>query len=335
MPRLPRRRRPRWPLAVVGSVLLVFVFAGFVYYNPFWLVDRGVNAYLRAHSVLDRHVEVDGNRIHYLEARPSATGPEKPIVLVHGLGARATDWAPMIPKLAKAGYHVYALDLLGYGASPKPADGDFSLTGEERVLTGFMRQLGVPKADVAGWSMGGWISMLFTLDHPEMVRRLLLFDSAGLYFDPDFSGSLFAPSDRAGLERLIARIEPDKPFLKVPGFAVSGMVRRLQANRWIIERSYRSMVSGREVLDFRLSQLQHPVLIVWGTEDKLTPFDQAARLHELMPQSALLGFRGCGHLAAAECARAIIPPMLSFLAAEPPPPPSATVLEGDPRLFQR
>ncbi len=322
--------RKIWLWIAGGVVLLVIASAGYLYHNPFWLIDRSVSTFLRVHGVKSRYAQVNGHRIHYLEAAPVAPGAARPVVLVHGLGARAGDWAPLLPVLAAHGYHVYALDLLGYGDSDKPADGDFSLRGELAVVTGFMEALQIDKADVGGWSMGGWISMLLALEHPDAVRRLMLFDSAGLYFNPDFDSSLFSPSDRAGLERLVARLEPDKPILSLPSFAVHGLVRRMQENRWIVDRSFRSMVSGREVLDFRVSGLAQPVLIVWGTEDKLTPFSQAERLHHLMPQSVLAGFSGCGHLAAAECADQITPVVLRFLSAEQAMPASTMTLRGRP-----
>ncbi len=324
---IPHRRR-RWVSSAVVCVVLLCVAAALLYQNPFWIIDRSVQVYLRAHRVEDRYSSVDGFRLHYLEAEPATPGPERPIVLIHGLGARASDWAPLIPELTRNGYHVYALDLLGYGASPKPADGDFSLPGEEQLVIDFMGAMHLRQADVAGWSMGGWLGMLLALDHPDRVRRLLLFDSAGLYFDPDFDGSLFTPGDRAGLERLLARIEPDRPNIRIPGWAVHGMLRRMQGSRWVIERSFRSMISGRSVVDFRLPHLKQPVLLVWGTEDKLTPFAQAERLHTLLPQSVLYGFRGCGHLAAAECSAAIAPVVVRFLNAEPPEAPQAVVQDG-------
>ena len=326
MTKFLKRRRRVWPRVLLGLFVLVLCLAAAVYYNPFWLIDHGVKAYLKGHGVQDSYVDVSGNQIHYLEAKPLGGGPEKPILLVHGLGARATDWAPLIPGMVSHGYHVYALDLLGYGESDKPRDGDFSLSGEEHVVEGFMQKMHLQKADVAGWSMGGWISMMFTLDHPEQVRRLLLYDSAGLYFDPDFNASLFAPNDKAGLQKLIARIEPDKPLIQVPAFAASGMLRRMQASRWIVQSSFRSMISGRHVLDFRVSQITQPVLIVWGTEDKLTPWDQAQKLHQSMPQSMLFGFAGCGHLAAAECAKQVLPVTLHFLDAEPPLPAAQVIV---------
>ncbi len=324
------RPRPRWLLVLLALLLAVVCAGGFVLWNPFWLLDRSVHLYLEQHGVLDGYVLVDGNRIHYLEAKQQAGGPERTVVLVHGLGARANDWAPMIPQLAAGGYHVYALDLLGYGASAKPANGDFSLRGEERVLLGFMDALHLRKADVAGWSMGGWVSMMTALDHPEIVRRLLLFDSAGLYFQVQFPLTLFTPADRAGLDALVARLEPDKPVINIPAFAAPGMLRRFRQNRWIVERSLQSMLAGPDVLDFRVSRLKMPVLIVWGTEDKLTPFQLGERLHELIPQSVLVGLRGCGHLAAAECAKQTVPVTLRFLHADPPVPPSEMMLDGTP-----
>ena len=288
-----------------------------------------MTAFLRTHGVRQRDTVVDGNRIHYLEALPAAGSPERTLVLVHGLGARASDWAPMIPQLAAHGYHVYALDLLGYGDSVKPANGDFSIRGEERVVTDFMQQLGIAKADVAGWSMGGWVAMKVALDHPERVNRLLLYDSAGLYYRINFPVTLFTPDDKAGLYQLMSYLEPDKPRIQLPAFAVPGTLRKFREKRWVVDKSLASMLAGRDVLDFRVAQLQMPVLIVWGTEDKLIPFSSGERLHELVPQSVLVGIDGCGHLLPSECAKQALPPTLRFLDANPPLPPSRSILPAD------
>ncbi len=328
----PRRPRP-WLTASLIVLGLVLCAVGYVAYNPFWLIDHSVDTYLRTHGVEHAHVTVDGYRIHYLEAKPKSGSPERPLVLIHGLGARATDWAPLMPGLAEAGYHVYALDLLGYGSSPKPKDGDFSLRGEERIVNGFIHALNLSQQpDVAGWSMGGWVAMLTALDHPDIVRRLVLYDSAGLYFRVDFPLTLFSPTDRAGLEALTARIEPDRPRVHIPAFAVPGMLRRFRENQWIVDRSFDSMLAGPDILDFRVSQLRMPVLIIWGTEDKLTPFTLAERLHALVPQSVLVGFTGCGHLTAAECYKQVLPVTVQYLTAATPPPPSETILDGSPGL---
>lgn len=321
----PKRR---WPIRVAATAgVIVVALALTLWLNPFLIIDGCIDVYLRAHDVKHHHVDVEGYSIQYLEAKPPAGSPERPLVLVHGLGARATDWTPLIPSLAEHGYHVYALDLLGYGNSPRPRDGDASLAVEERITAGFLQALHLDKPDVAGWSMGGWVAIKLALDYPERVRRLLLYDSAGLYFIIDFPHTLFTPSDRAGFDALMERIEPDHPRMTIPAFVIPGMLRRFEKSRSIVDSSFHSMLTGREILDFRVHALKMPVLIVWGTEDKLTPLATGLRLHQLVPQSVFVGIRGCGHLAAAECSSAVLPATFKFLDAEPPLPPSIDYLD--------
>ena len=308
--------------------VVVIALGGYVFWNPYWLIDHSVNLYLKEKGIQHKYVTVDGYNIHYLEAKPAGGGPDKPLLLVHGLGARAADWAKVIPAMSAGGYHVYALDLLGYGQSPKPLEGDFSLDSEERITIGFLRALNIPKADVAGWSMGGWVALKLSLDHPEMVRRLMLYDSAGLYFVLDFPPSLFSPHDRESFEALMDKIEPDHRRINIPAFVIPGMIRRFQVNQYIVQQTFASMLHGREILDFRVHNLKMPVLIVWGTEDHLTPLEMGLRLHDSVSQSVFLGVRKCGHLTAAECPEPVIDATLKFLNAEPPLPPSTTYVDG-------
>ena len=323
-------RGTRRRLLTVGLVfLLSFLLGGalLVYFAPFWLIERMTDVYLFKNGVHQREVLVQGHRIHYLEAAPSRTGAvDKPVVLVHGLGARASDWAALIPALAKHGYHVYALDLLGYGRSDKPYHGDASLSAEEGVVAAFMDALKLQKADVGGWSMGGWIAAKLALDHPAKIRRLMLFDTAGVYMDIDFPISLFSPENREQFDLLVDRIEPDHHYVHVPSITIPGLLRNFQRGKWFVNSSLSSMLDGREILDFRLHRLKMPVLIVWGTEDKLTPLAGGERMHKQVPQSVLVELQGCGHLAIAECASTAIPPVMQFLGAEPPLPASVTVM---------
>jgi pimeloyl-ACP methyl ester carboxylesterase len=297
-----------------------------MYWYPTWPAEQSLEYFMYTHGVRQHTVPVGKYNIHYLEAKPRGAGPDQPIILIHGLGARATNWAPVIPQLAAAGYHVYAIDLLGYGDSPKPGDGDYTLNGEERIVLGFLQALNLPQADIAGWSMGGWVAMKIALDQPQRIHRLLLYDTAGLYFTPDFPLSLFAPTNNEEFHALIRQIEPDKPFVHIPDFAVHGMLHRMRPTQPIIIASFRSMLTGRELLDFRVHRLKMPVLIVWGAEDKLIPMSVGLRLHELVPQSTFIGIGGCGHLAVNECASQAIPATLKWLRTDPPPPPSTTFL---------
>ncbi len=294
---------------LIALVTLVLVVVGVGYREPLWLIDQVVRLHLWRAGVESRYVTVDGERIHYLEARPAGAESGLPMVLVHGLGARSEDWSPMLTGLAKQGFHVYALDLLGYGRSARPGDASYSIAQEESVVGGFMRALGLPRADVAGWSMGGWVAMKLAMDEPAMVNRLVLFDSAGVYFPIESPETLFAPETPAQFRQLMAKLTP----VHMPDFFVADGVRRLRRNRWVIQRSLSAMKSGADLMDFRLTQIRQPTLIVWGADDTLIPPSVGEQLHRGIAGSSLTLLEGCGHLAPAQCARPAMAATVDFL----------------------
>jgi pimeloyl-ACP methyl ester carboxylesterase len=303
-------------LRVVALLLVIVVVAGLLFYRyPLWVADRQVRYHLWREGVKSDYVDAGGYRLHYFEALPGNGSGGTPLVLVHGLGARGEDWAAMIPLLTAQGFHVYVPDLLGYGRSPKP-NLDYSISLEEQTVVNFMQAIHVPRADVGGWSMGGWIAMKLALDHPEMVDRLVIYDSAGIYFPATWGPNLFTPNDVAGVRELMVMLSP-KPR-PLPSFAAEAALRKLQANAWVLKRSMTSMAGGRDLLDFRLHNISQPMLIVWGSEDELIPPSVGEKIHQSVPQSVLDIIDGCGHLAPAECARPVTAGTVEFLKAEPP-----------------
>jgi pimeloyl-ACP methyl ester carboxylesterase len=293
-------------------VLLVIVAGGIFYWNPLWVGDQLLRFRLWREGVKSEYVESGGYRLHYFEA---GVEDGTPLVLVHGLGARGEDWGAMIPRLAAKGFHVWVPDLLGYGRSPRP-DVNYSIPLEEQVVVGFMQTMHVSRADVGGWSMGGWIAMKLALDHPEMVDRLAIYDSAGVYFPATWEADLFTPDDVAGVRKLVSMLTPDpRPM---PEFAAEAALRKLQRNAWVVQRSMSSMTSGKDLLDFRLNKISQPMLIVWGSKDVLIPLPVGERIHEAVPQSVLNVVEGCGHLAPAECTTPVVESTVDFLRSEPP-----------------
>ncbi len=294
-------------------LLLVLALAVAFYLHPVWFNNEHTRFGLWHHGVESKYVEAAGYRLHYFEAKP-AKGPGIPIVLIHGLGSSGEDWAALIPLFAANGFHVYAPDLLGYGRTDHP-DIDYSISLQAKFIADFMKAIGVPNADVVGWSMGGWIAAKLTLDHPELVDRLVLFDSAGIYFG-SFDTDIFTPTDNADLSRLNAMLQPDPP--KITDFAARDALKMLQANAWVVRRTISSMTSGRDLLDFRLHALRKPTLIVWGGKDTLIPPSVGESMHHLIAGSSFAVAEGCGHLAPVQCAPVVFPVTLNFLKSDPP-----------------
>jgi pimeloyl-ACP methyl ester carboxylesterase len=110
--------------------------------------------------------------------RYTVRGTGRPLVLVHGFGASIGHWRHNIPALAEGGYRVFALDLLGFGASEKPAV-DYSLDLWEELLRDFWaEQIGEPAVFV-GNSIGALLSLMVAVDHPEICRGAVLLNCAG------------------------------------------------------------------------------------------------------------------------------------------------------------
>ncbi len=306
----------KWALRVGAVLVLMVVAAALIFYrSPLWVGDQITRFRLWRAGVKSDSIEAGGYRLHYFEASPGGGGGGTPLVLVHGLGARGEDWAAMIPALAARGFHVYVPDLLGYGRSPKP-NVDYSISMEEQVVTDFMQAVHVPRADIGGWSMGGWVVMKLAIDHREMVDRLAIYDSAGIYFPARFGPDLFTPSDVAGVKKLMAMLSP-KPS-SLPEFAAEAALRRLKGNAWVVNRSMAAMTSGKDLLDFRLYQISQPMLIVWGSKDELIPLSAGEAIHEKVPQSVLNIIEGCGHLAPLECSVPVTERTVDFFRSEPP-----------------
>jgi pimeloyl-ACP methyl ester carboxylesterase len=294
-------------VAIVAGAAVVGAF----YFRPIEAGSLMTRLELRLQGATSHDVMLEGYRIHYREM-----GSGKPLVLIHGLGGNSLDWAPVMKTYAKAGYRVYAPDLLGFGKSEKP-DIAYSISQQEQLVSDFMHSQGIQQADVIGWSMGGWIALKFTLDHPEKVRRLVVNDSAGLVFQAGFGPDVFVPRTEKQVAVLYSLLEPKAG--PMPAFVARDVVRRTDKNGWVVQRAVSSMLTRKDLLDGKLGGIKQPVLIVWGADDNLIPVSSGYDMAKAMPQSDLEVFQGCGHLAPAKCAPQISSKTLEFLEAENPP----------------
>jgi pimeloyl-ACP methyl ester carboxylesterase len=259
-------------------------------------------------GVHSRTTSVHGYRVHYLVQGPAGG---EPVVLVHGLGGSAEDWRNLSPYLARTGYRVYMPDLPGYGRSERPPSFSYSVRDEAAIVLGFMDAVGLKQVDLGGWSMGGWIVQLVAGEAPGRVRRLMLFDSAGLHVEPDWDTRLFTPTSADQLNQLDALLMPHPPA--VPGFVARDILRASAERAWLMQRAMASMLTGRDATDQLLPQLKMPVLVAWGAQDSIIPLTQGETMHRLIPQSELDVFPGCGHLAPLECSEEMGPKVLEFI----------------------
>ena len=153
--------------------------------------------------------------------------------------------------------------------------------------------------------------MRLAAEHPEMVKRLVLLDSAGVYFPLEYETSIFTPTDAAGLNTLMARLTPKK--VTIPGFLARDFVRRGAKNAWVLQRTLASMKTGKDLMEFRLGEIQAPTAVLWGAQDELIPPATGRKIAAGIAGAVFLPIEGCGHLAPVECVSQILPATVDFL----------------------
>jgi pimeloyl-ACP methyl ester carboxylesterase len=294
----------------LGALLLVLALGAAVYWNPLWVVDQSVRLQFAIEGMHSEYVQVGSNRVHYYVG-----GHGAPLLLIHGMGGRAEDWAPAIAILTQNGFRIYAIDLLGSGRSAHP-DMDYSIAEQTAMVRGFLSALHLRQVDVAGWSLGGWVALKLTQESPQSIRRLVLIDSAGLTFYVPYGPQIFTPADTAGLQRLMSLLTPHP--VSMPNFLARAILRRLRPNYWVVQRTVQSAIVSRDRMDGRLGAIHVPVLLAWGAQDALIPPSIAETMHQQMPQSVLGLYQGCGHSAPIACAGRIMPDVTRFLNSNPP-----------------
>jgi pimeloyl-ACP methyl ester carboxylesterase len=301
---MKRLRKSFWIPAVVVALVagIGFWLRPVSYFNGILYLREDLS------GVESRSVTVEGHRMHYL-AEGSADGPA--VVLVHGLGGRAEDWRNLAPSFAKAGFRVYMPDLFGYGRSDQPADFFYSVRDQAGAIVAFMDAMNLKQVNLGGWSMGGWIVEIVAGSHPERVRRLMLFDSAGLHEKPDWDTNLFISKTPAQLDQLEALLMPHP--VRIPDFVARDILRITHGNAWVLQRSLDTMLTGQDATDNLLPQLKMPVLIQWGELDRITPAQQGRKMQQLIRGSELTLYKGCGHLAPGQCARDMGPTVVAFV----------------------
>lgn len=124
-------------------------------------------------------------KIYYVKAGHNPQQP--PLLLVHGFGASTDHWRKNIAELSQE-FEVYAIDLLGFGRSQKPA---WQYSGElwRDQLHDFIDEIIQRPAAIAGNSLGGYASLCVAADYPQSVRDVILLNSAGPFTDTNPLGS--------------------------------------------------------------------------------------------------------------------------------------------------
>lgn len=241
---------------------------------------------------------VNGVQIHY-----ERQGRGETIVFLHGFTGSTRDWDRQT-SLFSDGYQTLAVDHRGHGKSDAPAgEAGYSIHQFSEDVHALLKTLAVGSCCLVGHSMGGFMSLQFTLDHPEMVKALVLVDTSSGEWDvaPGYA-ELRAKLDELALTRgLEAAFEYDCTHnpVRIERFKRHPEQREI-ARKKVLSTSVpgyvyvpRSFGKWRPVTA-RLDEIAVPTLIFLGEED--AGFVRASRiLNEGIKDSQLVTVPGAGH----------------------------------------
>jgi pimeloyl-ACP methyl ester carboxylesterase len=258
------------------------------------------------HSENSNFVNVDGARIHFQEFGDHS----KPtILLIHGYTASLYVWKTAAPMLADAGFHVVALDLLGFGYSDKPSWFDYSISSQARMVARFMNRLGIGRATIAGSSYGGAVAATVALDYPERVEKLVLVDTVcndNLKNHPILRLAAIRGIGEALTPFLIdsrafQRYRMRGTLAKVNhGLITSDRVESILRPLTAADAHHSLLATSRAWSASRIEEdarlISQPTLIVWGEDDKVIPVEDGYTLHREILNSRFVILKDCGHI---------------------------------------
>ncbi|MGW8061618.1 alpha/beta fold hydrolase [Streptomyces ziwulingensis] len=260
-----------------------------------------------------------------VRSRPPAREGLPPALYVHGLGGSSQNWSALMPLLDGV-VDSEAIDLPGFGDSPPPDDGDYSITGHARAVVRHLDAAGRGPVHLFGNSLGGAVVTRVAAVRPDLVRTLTLVSPALPEIRVQRSavptGLLALPGVVSLFDRLTrewtaeqrvrgvtALCYGDPEQVSPEGFrnAVEEMERRLRLPYFwdAMARSARGIVNaytvgGRHGLWRQAERVLAPTLLVYGGRDQLVGYRMARRAVRAFRDSRLLTLPDAGHVAMME-----------------------------------
>lgn len=228
---------------------------------------------------MDFAVAADGTRLAW-----RSEGSGSPLLLIAGQATALTGWEPIVPELAKS-FRVIRFDHRGIGESDEGPSEYFSTREFAADALTVLDAAGVQRAHIYGHSMGGRVAQWLAIDHPDRVGALILAaTSAGGFLgknrDPEATRALTS-GDPEQLQPLFF----DEDWAAEHSEAVRTFFTS-RASKPAKRRHFRA--SKEHDARSSLGTIRAPTLILHGTDDPLTPLDNALVLRELIPRSVLV-----------------------------------------------
>ncbi|MGH7710270.1 MAG: alpha/beta fold hydrolase [Gemmatimonadaceae bacterium] len=263
----------------------------------------------------------------------------EPVILLHGFATCAFLWRHVGPRLAIEGCSAFAVDLLGYGESDRPADAAYGIAEQTDYVAHAMTALRVARAAVVGVDIGALVALRIASQLPDRVAALALI---GPNWIDDVPGAdvrelqneaaklaLRGAAGTFAAQPLVARLlhssvaTPDMMPMRLSARYLAPYVGSDGAAQLM---TLAQSLTDDDVVDIELGALRTPTLVLRGTLDHWCEFAVIERYAAQMANARAREIRGAGRLVPEEAPRALCNELLEFFkGAEAVSTPAAPV----------
>ena len=249
------------------------------------------------------------------------------LLLLHGFAESRFTWRYLVDDLAK-NHRVIALDLKGFGDSPKPRDGRYSIYDQAVAVKHFIEQHKLDHITLVGHSMGGGVALALTLlaeKEPWRVDRLVIIDAAAYKQNlPSMLRDLSTPIvGQLGMYLIPVNYQAKKAYAfsfydddKIPPEGVKQAAKSFSkpGSRYVFLQSAKQLIpEDIEKISKRYTTIKQPSLIIWGYNDVVVPRLYGLRLRRDLPNSKLMYVFKAGHMPHEEKPKVVLGLMHKFL----------------------
>jgi pimeloyl-ACP methyl ester carboxylesterase len=244
-------------------------------------------------------------------------------VLLHGFDSSLLEFRRFAPLLSQLG-DVFAVDLAGWGFSDcgfsTRSDIELGPTQKRAHLRAFCEQVIGRPVVLLGTSLGGTVAIDFTLNNPELVRKLILVDAQGFIDGIGPLASMPRFLSVLGVQLLrsipLRQMANQLAYCDKKKYATDDAMRigRLHTHLpgWT-DANVSFMRSGGYSVSTRLSEVQVPTLVVWGKQDEILSPNYAQQFIDALPDAQLVWVDQCGHVPALEQPQQLLQAVQEFV----------------------
>lgn len=242
-------------------------------------------------------------------------GDGPPLMLLHGMGGHLENFVHNIPAFAKH-FRVVAMDFLWHGRSQTEGFDDQVLPPLVDQVRDVLDILKLPRVDLEGQSLGGWVAALFTLKYPERVEKLVLTTATGYVPDEgaiagykrpigaamvDAAMPVFDDPSDANIRKRLEAVVFDSSLITDEAVELRARIYRDPAVNRVLREVMRNYLTGEgparySITDALAREITRPTLVYWGDRNRPGP-EVGQRLAAMIPGAKFHCSRDTGHWA--------------------------------------